>query len=256
MKTLIAALIIWLSTVFSCWSQEKYASEETKDIIEKMIKAHGGYEQWTKLKTLSFSNTMHSESLGFVRFWITNQTIDMKTRRSYQDWPLFGSKISFDGNEVWTTDWRTANPPNHQHSVYYYYVNLPWLTQDANVLLGEASKLKHPAFKNEVFKIKMSFTESPTLGKSEKDTFTLFIDSETYILNGYEYTVAYGPLLNALNIPKSQESFGPMLRINNYSADINGLKFPILMTTKSPDLKKQYGDHVIYDYILDGDFDE
>ena len=30
----------------------KYASKETKEVIEKMIQAHGGYEKWKNLKTL------------------------------------------------------------------------------------------------------------------------------------------------------------------------------------------------------------
>ncbi len=47
-----------------------------------------------------------------------------------------------------------------------------------------------------------------------------------------------------------------MLRINTYTGDANGLKFPMLMTTKSLDLKQQYGDHAIYDYNLNGEFDE
>lgn len=256
MRTLILTLMIGLLVIGNSYGQEKYASKETKEVIGKMVNAHGGYEQWKNLKTLSFTNSMYSESLGFVRFWVADQTIDMQTRRSYQDWPLFGSQMTYDGKEVWATNWRTGNPPNHQHSVYYYYVNLPWLTQDDNVRLGDVTKLKHPAFKNEVYKVKMSFTESPTIGKSEKDIFILYIDSETHLLNGYEYTVSYGPLLDVLKVPKTEEFFGPMLRINTYTGDANGLKFPMLMTTKSADLKQQYGDHAIYDYNINGEFDE
>lgn len=237
-------------------TEPKYATKETEEIIQKMITAHGGYEKWKNLKTLTFTSTMHSKSLGFLRFWIKTQTVDMKTRRSYQDWPLIGSKMSFNGKEAWSSNWRVGNPPNHQHSVFFYYVNLPWLTQDKNVQLGKVEKLKHHAFKNEVYKIKMSFTEAPTLGKSKSDTYTLYIDSKSYLLNGYEYTVGYGPLLDILNVPKDKSFFGPVLRINNYTGDVKGLKFPMLMTTNSLDLKQQYGDHAIYDFKIDSQFDE
>ena len=256
MRTVILTMMITILTLGKGFSQQKYASNETKTIIEKMIKSHGGYEKWKSIKTLTFTSNMHSKSLGFLRFWVKTQTIDMKTRRSYQDWPLIGSKLSFDGKEAWSTDWRVGNPPNHQHSVFFYYVNLPWLTQDDNVILGKTEKIKHPAFKNEVYKIKMSFTESPTLGKSKNDTYTLFIDSETFILNGYEYTVGYGPLLDILKLPKDKQFFGPVLRINSYTGDFNGLKFPVLMTTNSLDLKQLYGDHAIYNYLLNEKFDE
>ena len=256
MKKLHLVLALAILTLGTSTAQTKYASKETKEVIEKMIQAHGGYEKWKNLKTLTFTSSMHSKSLGFLRFWIKTQTIDMKTRRSYQDWPLVGSQIVYDGEKTWSTNWRLGNPPNHQHSVYYYYVNLPWLTQDDNVKLGKVEKVKHPAFKTEVYKIQMSFTESPTLGKSQNDTYTLYINATNYILDGYEYTVGYGPLLDQLKIPKDRTSFGPVLRINSYTGDINGLKFPMLMTTNSLDLKDQYGDHAIYSFKIDEKFDE
>jgi len=256
MKTLIVLTFCAFLSIGTAIGQPKYASNETKEIVEKMIQAHGGYEAWKNLKTLAFTTSMHSKSLGFVRFWVNDQTIDMKTRRSYQDWPLFGSKLTFDGTQTWTTDWRVNNPPNHEHSSFYYYVNLPWLTQDDNVALGQVEKMTHAAFDNEVYKVHMTFSKSPTLGKSKYDSYTLYIDAQTFLLNGYEYTVGYGPLLDQLNIPKDQKFFGPVLRINNYTGDINGLKFPMLMTTNSLDLKQQYGDHAIYNFAINEKFDE
>lgn len=237
-------------------SGPEYENPTTKEVIEKMIMAHGGYEKWEAIETFSFTTNMHSESLGFLRFWINKQTIDMKSLRTYQDWPLVGSKMSFDGDEVWSVDWRVGNPPSHQHSVFFYYINLPWLTQDDNVMLGDAELVKHHAFDNDVYKVSMSFKESPTVGKSVKDTYTLYIDTESYLLIGYEYTVGYGPLLDILGLPKDQEVFGPVLRKNNYIGEIEGLKFPMLFTTHAPDLSAQYGDHAIYGIKIDGEFDE
>jgi hypothetical protein len=59
-----------------------------------------------------------------------------------------------------------------------------------------------------------------------------------------------------MGLPKDQEVFGPMLRKNNYLAEINGLKFPVLFTTHSADYTTQYGDHAIYNLNFDEDFDE
>ncbi|GAB5555287.1 MAG: hypothetical protein Sapg2KO_48780 [Saprospiraceae bacterium] len=256
MKTLLLITVTTLLSLVNCLAQPKYASQETKEVVEKMIDAHGGFEKWEQMETLGFTTTMHSKSLGFIRFWIKDQTFDMKTQRSYQDWPLLGSKMTFDGKEAWSVDWRVGNPPNHQHSVFYYYVNLPWLTQGELVELGAVEKVKHVAFKNEVYKVKMTFTESPILGKSARDSYTLYIDSQNYLLNGYEYTVGYGPLLDIMKLPKDQTVFGPVLRVNNYTGDVDGLKFPMLMTTHSLDLKELYGDHAIYDFKINGTFDE
>ncbi|QCK13825.1 hypothetical protein [Mangrovivirga cuniculi] len=199
---------------------------------------------------------MYSKSLGLLKFWSNDQMVDMKTRRSYQDWPIVGSKMTYDGEKVWSENWRVGNPPAHQHSVFYYYLNLPWLTQDDNVILGDAQKIQHKVFENEVYKVDMSFRESPVVGKSQKDTYTLYIDSESYLLVGYEYTIGYGPLLDILNLPKDQEVFGPVLRVINYTGEVEGLKFPILFTTYNIDGTEEYGDHVIYDIKFNEPFDE
>lgn len=221
-----------------------------------MMDAHGGYEKWSALETMAFSSTMYSESLGVLRFWIKDQVIEMKSRRTYQNWPLVGSRMSFDGEKVWSTDWRVGNPPSHQHSVFFYYLNLPWLTQEDYVKLGETELIEHKAFDNKVYKVVMSYKKSPVVGKSAKDTYTLYIDANSYLLVGYEYTVGYGPMLDILGLPKDQEVFGPVLRKNNYIADINGLKFPILFTTHDPEMTTQYGDHAIYNIQFNPEFDE
>lgn len=235
----------------------EYANETSKAIIQKMIEAHGGYEKWSQIETMAFTTAMHSESLGFLRFWIKDQVIEMKSRRTYyQDWPLVGSKMSYDGKKVWSEDWRVGNPPSHQHSVFFYYLNLPWLTQDEGVKIGKAELIEHKAFDNKVYKVRMSYTKSPVLGKSAKDSYTLYIDSETFLLSGYEYTVGYGPMLDILGLPKDQDVFGPVLRKNNYTADLNGLKFPVLFTTHDTEMKSQYGDHAIYDIKFNEGFDE
>ena len=253
-------MILWSLVLFTTMTAKangpQYASDKTKEVIQKMIDAHGGFDRWKNLETLSFTTVMHSSSLPVLHFWIKDQVVDMKTRRTYQDWPVVGSKLSYDGEKAWSVDWRVGNPPNHQHSVFFYYLNLPWLTQDDYVQLGEAELVDHKAFDKKVYKVHMSYTQSPVLGKSVKDTYDLYIDSESYLLVGYEYTVGYGPLLDIMGIPKDKEVFGPVFRKNTYFADYGGLKYAVLFSTHSTDLSAQYGDHVIYNIELDAPFDE
>lgn len=233
-----------------------YASAETEAIIQKMITAHGGYDKWKEIETLSFTSVMHSASLPTLHFWINSQVVDMKNRRTYQDWPVVGAQLGFDGEKAWGINWNVGNPPNHQQSVFFYYMNLPWLTQDDHVNLSEVELIEHKAFTNKVYKVTMSYSESPTVGKSAKDTYDLFIDSESYLLVGYQYTVGYGPMLDIMGMPKDTEVFGPMLRKNDYFVEYNGLKFAALFTTHASDLSAQYGDHVIYNVKIDEPFDE
>lgn len=237
-------------------SGPRYASGETKEVIEKMIQAHGGYEAWKNLETFTFTTVMHSSSLPTLHFWINSQTVDMKTRRTYQDWPVVGSQLAFDGEKTWGINWNVGNPPNHQQSVFFYYLNLPWLTQDDHVVLGEAELIQHQAFDKKVYKVHMSYSQIPTIGKSVRDTYDLYIDSESFLLVGYEYTVGYGPMLDIMGLPKEAKVFGPMLRKNNYFVTQAGLKFPALFSTHASDLSAQYGDHVVYDIKINEPFDE
>lgn len=256
MNKLYLLIIGMLFTFMAEANGPKYASAETKEVIEKMIDAHGGYEKWSQLKTLSFTSVMHSASLPTLHFWIKDQVTEMQTRRTYQDWPVVGSQLGYDGEKAWGINWNVGNPPNHQHSVFFYYLNLPWLTQDEHVVLGDVELVEHKAFDKKVYKVHMSYADVPILGKSKKDTYNLFIDAESYLLVGYEYTVGYGPMLDIMGLPKEAQVFGPLFRKNNYTAEVGGLKFAMLFSTHSADLKEQYGDHLIYNIKFNVPFDE
>lgn len=257
MKKLILLSLTFLFAISAqATTGPNYASGKTKEVIEKMIEAHGGMEQWKSIKTLSFKSVMHSADLPTLHFWIKEQVVDMATRRTYQDWPVVGSKLGYDGEKAWGIDWRVGNPPNHQHSVFFYYLNLPWLTQDDHVELGEAELVEHAAFDKKVYKVHMSYNAVPTLGKSIRDSYDLFIDPDTYLLVGYNYTVGYGPLLDVIGLPKEAKVMGPIFRKNTFFGEANGLKFAVLFSTHAADLSAQYGDHVIYDVKFDEPFDE
>jgi len=115
----IFSVVLILSFFLLDSKGQSYASNQTKEVIEKMIEAHGGYEAWENVETLSFSNIMHSEFLPTLRFWTSTNTYDMKTRRSYQDWPIHQSSMTYDGKEAWSVDWRVGNSPKYQHSVFF-----------------------------------------------------------------------------------------------------------------------------------------
>lgn len=233
-----------------------YASNKTKEIIQKMIEAHGGMEAWKNANTFSYDNTMFSSSLGEVPFWVSEVTIDKKTRRVYQDWPIHQSSMSYNGKEAWSVDWKIGNAPKFEALFFYYFLNLPWLTQDSNVTLGEVTKIKHAAFENEVYVIDMGFTEKPAVGKTKKDRYKLYIDSNSYLLIGYEYKIGYGYMLDLFRFPADKELFGPMFRINKSFTTVDGLIYPNIMETSNTDQTQVYGNHAIYNYSHTIPFDE
>ncbi len=228
----------------------------SKEIINKMMDAHGGYANWKKKKTFSYDNIMFSESLPGTPFWVSKATIDTKTRRVYMDWPMHQSTMAYDGETAWGADWKIGNPPKFEALFFYYFLNLPWITQDKNVNLSDAKKIKHDAFENEVYVIDMTFKEKPAVGKTAKDTYKLYIDSESYLLVGYEYSIGYGHMLDLFRFPPDKELFGPMFRVNKSFVTIDGLVYPNLMQTSNLDQTQVYGHHAVINYSFNTPFDE
>ena len=252
----ISALIVILLASMGTFAQSEYTSKETTQIVNKMMDAHGGLEKWRKTKTFSFDNIMFSDLLPDQKMWVNKVTVDHKTRRVYQKWSLHNATMAFDGKKAWSVNWKVGNPPKFEALFFYYFLNLPWITLDENVKLSNAKRIKHKAFKNEVFVIDMSFREKPAVGKTKIDSYKLYIDSKTYLLGGYEYMLGYGHMLDLMELPADKKLFGPMFRINDSFTNVDGLIYPNRMHTGNLDQTQVYGYHAILNYSLTNKFDE
>ncbi len=236
-----------------------YSSPKTKEIIQKMIQAHGGMKVWQDAKSVSFDNIFFNPSAEQMEWpspwWVSHEVIDPRTRQAYHDWPLDGAQLSYDGNQVWTVDWAQANSPKMQALFFYYFIGLPWLTQDQNVKLSQTGKGMLPGFEKEFITVTMTFKEKPAVGKTDKDSFKFYIDPDTHLLQGYEYVMGFGAMLDAMGMPDGQ-LMGPMLRIHDKFAKVDGLTLPAEMHTMAPDGSMTYGHHVINNYSLNKPFDQ
>jgi hypothetical protein len=250
------ALLLSFSVLLGLANGPKYGSNESKEIIRKMIDAHGGYAKWEKKKTFSYDNIMFSEQLPGTPFWISKATIEKETRRVYMDWPIHQSTMTYDGEKAWSVDWKIGNPPKFEALFFYYFLNLPWLTQDDNVKISDAKRIKHAAFENEVYVLDMTFKEKPAVGKTAKDNYKLYVDSESYLLVGYEYSIGYGYMLDLFGFPEDKDLFGPMFRVNNSFTTVDGLVYPNLMQTSNLEQTQVYGYHSVINYSLNEPFDK
>lgn len=235
-----------------------YSSEETKRVVEAMINAHGGLEKWQQFEAISFDNVMHNNYHQKSEFawWVAHETIDKKSRKVYQEWPYDGASIGYDGNVVWANNWRRANLPPFMVHFFYYFVNLPWLTQDNNVELSDVSTFQWPGQEKHFYEIRMTFKHAPGVGKSDNDYFVLYIDPDSYLLRGYQYAVGYKPQLAVMNMPPEREVFGPMWRLITSYSNVEGLVFPSAFRTMPEPDERIVGNHVIMNITLDNSFDE
>ena len=255
--TRLVILSLLLVMVSPALATPKYASDESRRVIEAMIEAHGGMERWLAAPSIRFDNIMYNTYAGKEQFawWVANEVIDQKTRQVHQTWPMDNARIGYDGKEVWSENWNKGNPPTFMVHFFYYFVNLPWLTQDDGVTLSEPKAFTWPGLEKEVIEVKMGFEQAPTLGKTEKDYFVLYIDPDTYRLVGYQYANGYRRLLDVMGLPAEREVFGPLWRLIVRYAEVDGLVFPSAFRTMPEADERIVGNHVILNIDISTPFE-
>jgi len=246
-KNVTVGFIICLFAAPSVAAPE-YANDQTKQVIEAMVTAHGGLEKWRSAPAISFDAIMHNNyhSKNELAWWVARETFDQKTKQVHQDWYLNDAEIAFDGETVWSRNWQKANPPTAMLYFFYYFVNLPWLTQEDGVVLSEVNEFAWPGHGGKTYhEVKMTFKEQPTIGKSELDYFVLYIDPASNLLVGYQYAVGNKALLKSLGQPPERELFGPLWRVITKHQTVDGLVFPAAFRTMPEADERIVGNHII-----------
>lgn len=167
------------------------ALESTEVIIEKMIKAHGGMKKWKKAPTVSFKDAWYIGSSTTPS--ISRVMVEQNSRRAYLDFPRQNAFVSWDGEKAWIEGGEIKMPPRFVALLNYYFVNLPWLTQDPGVNLSEPKILT--LFDDPTPTIAINMTFDKNVGDTPDDYYLLYIDPKTYQWKGCEYIVTYPSLL-------------------------------------------------------------
>ncbi len=246
-KRILIALVFGFFSSPLVYAAPQYANDETRELIEAMLEAHGGLERWEAAPSIRFDNIMYNTYAQKENFawWVVHEVIDQKTRQAWQDWPMDDARIGYDGEKVWSTNWSKGNPPPHMVHFFYYFLNLPWLTQDDGVLLSEATRFAWPGFDEELIRIEMRYEEAAAIGKSNKDFYILYLDPNSKRLVGYQYANGYQPLLEVMNMPEGKDVFGPLWRLITRFEEVDGLLFPTAWRTMPGPDERIVGNHVI-----------
>lgn len=242
----VLAVVLCLVAEAPVCADPQYANDDTRRVVEAMVDAHGGIERWRAVPSIRYDDLMHMEGHegGQFGWWVAHEVIDQKTRQVWQDWPMENSSIGFDGKEVWSENWRQGNPTAMMVHFFYYFVNLPWLTQDEGVVLSAVGKENWDGIDKELYKVEMTFDGAPSVGKSARDFFTLYIDPDTFRLVSYQYGSGYAPLIALMGMPEGSV-FGPMWRVITHYEEVGGLLFPTAFRTMPEPNGRILGDHII-----------
>ena len=180
-----------------------------REVAALMIEAHGGLEKWRSAPTVSFEVTNHPSGT------VSRETVEQGARRAYHDFPGTDTRLAWDDTKAWSENWERRQSPRFAALLNYYFMNLPWLTADPGVILGEpgtGTLLDDPA---EYITVQMSF--EPGVGDTPDDTYLLYIDPNSYLLHATEFTVIYG----------RAEASEPRILVYEQFTTVDGLMVPI-----------------------------
>jgi hypothetical protein len=255
-KLLITIILAFHNYAFAA---PEYANEKSKAVIEAMVNAHGGIKKWRTIPAISFDSVMHNNyhNKNEMAWWVARESIDQKTKHVHQNWYLSDAEIAYDGENVWSQNWKKANPPTAMLYFFYYFINLPFITQDDGVVLSEVEEFAWPGHGGKVYlQVKMTFKNKPVIGKSALDYFVLYIDPSTNLLAGYQYAIGNRALLKSLGQPPERELFGPLWRLIVKNQTVDGLVFPAAFRTMPEADERIVGNHLILNLDIQTPFDQ
>ena len=186
---------------FSTYSQE-YSSYDAREVIQKMVEAHGGLNAWKKSPSFSYDLAMYMPGIPLQEGWNEYERwrfdkfqFDVNTGKSYVNIPWENAQIGFDGQKVWNQNYiqeKMKLPAGFRLFYHFGFINQPFLTQLPGVKVGELSRGKVPKDDREYLTVKITY--EPGNGNTHNGYHQLFIDPETYILKAVRGNVRV-PLL-------------------------------------------------------------
>ncbi len=175
----------YLSLIFvfiSCGTKKNQEKESPKYVqpthhsesLTSVFDAHGGYEQWTKMKSFSYLKEDELTSTN-----LQNRFIRVESPTKI---------IGFDGADVWVVpDTIDASRARFYSNLYFYFYAMPFVVGDVGAYYEDiASKeLKGKSYQG----IKISYGKE--VGDAPDDNYIIWYDSETGKMEWLMYTVTY-----------------------------------------------------------------
>lgn len=222
MKKLILLFAVAIFIV-ACKNETKSTITEVEEIkqddittsiypenITKVFDAHGGIDNWNKMKTLSF--TLNKPNGPEVT------TTNLKTRAELIDAPTHAA--GFDGRTLWVNE-KDGNQykgnAKFYKGLYMYFYTMPFIVGDDGIIYEEAESL---TFEGKTYPgILISYDAG--VGVSPNDQYIVYYDAETGQMAWLAYTVTFGK-------EGKSDKFN-FIRYNDWK-NINGLILPNALT--------------------------
>lgn len=168
--------------------------------ITKIFEAHGGFEKWSEMQSLSY--------LRGEETTVTN----LQNRKIRLESPT--QTIGFDGENVWISpDSLDASRARFYHNLYFYFYAMPFVVGDPGVFYEavEPREIKGKMYNG----VKVSYDNG--VGDSPKDNYIVWVDPESNLMEWLMYTVTF-------RSGESSESYN-LIKYGDWK-NVNGLTLP------------------------------
>lgn len=221
------------------------SSAEGRAAVLAMVEAHGSLNRWRDAAAVSFEDEFAAGGQPPQKSLVT---VEQGRRRAYIDIPASNARLAWDGQRAWSEGWKSPSPPRFLALLNYYFLNLPWLTMDPGVRLGDPGAGRLRDDPTEYVTVKMTFADG--VGDTPRDYYLLYIDPATNRLKACEYIVTYRSLL-----PPGVEATSPHVLVFEEWETVTGLLVPTRYTIFDKD-GTVYGTCRIRDWSFSRPFDE
>ena len=177
-------------------ARARLMSSEGGQMVLDVIENHGGLEAWYAAPTSAYS-WEYSNFGGNMRFK-SSLVADNTTRRIYHRITALGTpeeveaidgRMAWDGNDAWISPASIEQiDPRFWSATGYYFESIPFVLADPGVNF----KVFPPEEHDGVNYHRVTAYYDVNVGDTPGDTYTLFINPETGMLDVVLYTVTYG----------------------------------------------------------------
>ena len=229
--------------------EPRYADDESRRIALRLVEAHGGRDGWRDAESLSFRFV--TKVIGAPVPWYSIETMDLRSNAAYIDWPWWDAKTGFDGEAVWSENWKMPLPAGFFTRLTASFITLPWLTGMDGVTVGPVTTDRLPGSETRYRVLRLEFAERGPQVPGEY--YELFIDPDRHVMRAVRFNITHPGMVANPNQP-----LGPNLHVFQEYRQIEGLIFPTYYTSygrNAANATDSSAIHMLFDLSLERPFD-
>ena len=192
-------------------ARARLEASEGGRLMLRAIEAHGGLEAWYSATTSAYG--WEYSNVGMNARFKSYLVADNNTRQVYHDLLTYGTpddpkpvngRFAWDGTNAWISPDTLQSPnPRFWATAGYYFQSIPFVLSDPGVHYELMTDEALDGVPHDM--VKASYDDG--VGDSPGDTYTLYINKETGLVDAIRYTVTYGRGRPAPDAPVRENLF-------------------------------------------------